>query len=554
MSSSLLDSSEPPNAGSSTAAVLRRLAYSLIGAAVAGLASAALGQESDVFRTPHNGGFGIQKSLEEQIGAGRGDIYTPGSSRFIIARDPFRAIVRGRQIFQRKFSLYEGLGPRTDDGDGNIGNGDDAALFDASRVAGLADSCAACHGRPRGSAGHGGNVFTRPDSRDAPHLFGLGLVEMVADEITQDLRAKRDRAHARAARSGRSVTVRLRSKDIDFGSLTVHPDGNHDASALEGVDPNLRVKPFFAEGSAFSIRQFAVGAFNNEMGLESADPDLLQASRGERVVTPSGLVLDGARDKLDPPPVASADEDDDGDGMTNELDPALLDYLEFYLLNYFKPGRYLAYPESVAQGRHIMQEIGCTACHIPNLPIERDRRVADVETAYDPDRGGFNGLFSTAVPRFAERADASGLPSLRQPSGKRFVVRNIFTDLKRHDLGPSFWERNFADGEFQKEFVTEPLWGVGSTAPYGHDGRSINLREVILRHGGEAQDSSDAFAALPSRRQRNLLDFLESLVLFPPADTASDLDPLDPGDPDFPQFGHGSIALRPLFRDPGDPE
>jgi CxxC motif-containing protein (DUF1111 family) len=34
--------------------------------------------------------------------------------------------------------------------------------------------------------------------------------------------------------------------------------------------------------------------------------------------------------------------------------------------------------------------------------------------------------------------------------------------------------------------MTEPLWGVGSTAPYGHDGRSINLREVILRHGGEA--------------------------------------------------------------------
>ena len=28
-------------------------------------------------------------------------------------------------------------------------------------VAGLADSCAACHGRPRGSAGFGGDVFTQ---------------------------------------------------------------------------------------------------------------------------------------------------------------------------------------------------------------------------------------------------------------------------------------------------------------------------------------------------------------------------------------------------------
>jgi hypothetical protein len=290
------------------------------------------------------------------------------------------------------------------------------------------------------------------------------------------------------------------------------------------------------------------------MGLETPDPDVLQASRRERVVTPSGMVLDGARDKIDPPPVMSPDEDDDGDGVTDELDPALLDYLEFYLLNYFKPGRYIVYPESVSQGRRIMSEIGCTSCHIAQLTIKRDRRVADVETTYDPDQGEFNGLFSTAVPRFTEQTDASGLPPLRAPSSRRFVVRNIFTDLKRHDLGPNFWERNFDDGEFQKEFVTEPLWGVGSTAPYGHDGRSINLREAILRHGGEAQQSSDAFAALPEHRQRNLLDFLESLVLFPPAGTASNLDPANPRNPDFPQFGHGSIALSKLFIDQDDLE
>ena len=92
-------------------------------------------QESDIARTPNNGGFGIQKSLEEQIGSGRGDILTPESSRYLIARDPFRAIARGRQIFQRKFSFSEGLGPRTDDGVGNIGEGEDDTLFDTGRVA-----------------------------------------------------------------------------------------------------------------------------------------------------------------------------------------------------------------------------------------------------------------------------------------------------------------------------------------------------------------------------------------------------------------------------------
>lgn len=187
------------------------------------------------------------------------------------------------------------------------------------------------------------------------------------------------------------------------------------------------------------------------------------------------------------------------------------------------------------------------------MKIENDRRVADVETVYDPVNGIFNRLFATAVPLFDETDDGSGHPTLKRPLDGRFVVRNIFTDFKRHDLGPGFWERNF-DGTMHKEFMTEPLWGVASTAPYGHDGRSVNLREVILRHGGEAQASRDAFAHAHSGKQRQLLAFLESLVLFPPDDTASNLNPGDPTHPDFPQRGHGNIALGVLFNDPSDPE
>ena len=121
---------------------------------------------------------------------------TPDSSLFIIARDPARAIRRGRQIFQRKFTRVQGQGPLTGDGTGDIET-------DHAIGAGLADSCAACHGRPRGSAGSGGDVVTRPDSRDAPHLFGLGLKEMLADEITADLRAIRARRDPRRRRERR---------------------------------------------------------------------------------------------------------------------------------------------------------------------------------------------------------------------------------------------------------------------------------------------------------------------------------------------------------------
>jgi hypothetical protein len=102
--------------------------------------------------------------------------------------------------------------------------------------------------------------------------------------------------------------------------------------------------------------------------------------------------------------------------------------------------------------------------------------------------------------------------------------------------------------------LTRPLWGVGSTNPYGHDGRSITLNDVILRHGGEAQTSRDAYVALTKRDQLALQSFLNSLVLFPPDDTASNLDPGDPTSINFPQFGHGSIKLTLLFNDPTDPE
>jgi hypothetical protein len=63
------------------------------------LSVSAEAQLTDISQTPNQANAGIQKSLEEQIGAGRGDGITPDSSLFIIRRDPFRSIRRGRQVF-----------------------------------------------------------------------------------------------------------------------------------------------------------------------------------------------------------------------------------------------------------------------------------------------------------------------------------------------------------------------------------------------------------------------------------------------------------------------
>ena len=213
-------------------------------------------------------------------------------------------------------------------------------------------------------------------------------------------------------------------------------------------------------------------------------------------------------------------------------------------------------------GRTLFTNAGCASCHIASLTINVDRRVADVETVFSdfnpasPTTSGnpINRLFATATPKIVTIDDPGSFPVLKQPARQSFVVNNFFADLKRHDLGNNFAERNF-DGTFQRQIMTEPLWGVGTTAPYGHDGRSQSLEEVILRHGGEAHDrSANNFNAL-SRANKNLvLTFLASLVLFPPDDTASNTTNINPNAANFPQAGHGAIALTPLFNNPADLE
>jgi CxxC motif-containing protein (DUF1111 family) len=289
------------------------------------------------------------------------------------------------------------------------------------------------------------------------------------------------------------------------------------------------------------------------MGLQPIDPDLAAAQAGARVVTPSGMVLDGRIDDIEVASAQDATVDQDGDGVFNEVPLSIVDFMEFYLLHYFKPGTG-DQSNSSARGRDLFRVIDCDDCHKIDLTINSDRRVADVETIHDPGRGNpFNRMFATATLLLDAVDDGSGHPPLKKPKRQPFVVRNILTDFKRHDLGPNFHELNY-DGTIRRDFLTTPLWGVANTGPYGHDGRSMNLEDVILRHGGEAQSQRDQFARLGFSDRRSVIDYLNTLVLFPPDDTASNLDPGDPAVQGYPQFAHGRINLGALFNDPSDPE
>ena len=92
--------------------------------------------------------------------------------------------------------------------------------------------------------------------------MGAGLVELLAREMTADLRDERSAAVAQARATGKAVRADLASKGVRFGAIEAHPDGIVDLEGIEGVDADLIVRPFSRKGVFTSLRQFTINAMN----------------------------------------------------------------------------------------------------------------------------------------------------------------------------------------------------------------------------------------------------------------------------------------------------
>jgi CxxC motif-containing protein (DUF1111 family) len=85
----------------------------------------------------------------------------------------------------------------------------------------------------------------------------------------------------------------------------------------------------------------------------------------------------------------------------------------------------------------------------------------------------------------------------------------LFSDLKRHNMGPGLAEFN---GDAM--FTTARLWGVADSAPYLHDGRALTLTDAILMHGAEGSEAApavDRFKGLAPDEKDALIAFLGTL-------------------------------------------
>ncbi len=94
-----------------------------------------------------------------------------------------------------------------------------------------------------------------------------------------------------------------------------------------------------------------------------------------------------------------------------------------------------------------------------------------------------------------------------------------YTDLLLHDMGA-----DLADGRSDylasgSEWRTPPLWGIGLVSVVNnnngmflmHDGRARTIEEAILWHGGEAENSKQAFMKLSKADRAAMIKFVNDL-------------------------------------------
>lgn len=206
---------------------------------------------------------------------------------------------------------------------------------------------------------------------------------------------------------------------------------------------------FGRKADVATIRDFVESALHLEMGL----------------TTPT-RPNEGTIGVIAMPPGADPARDPEIDQTTVELLTAFVRFL-----NAPAPAlpRSSAHNDTLVTGRRLFDELRCSACHAPSM------------------RTG---------------------PSEVEALGGKTVP--LYSDLLLHDMGPTLTSV-CGPTATPAEMRTEMLMGLRHRDRLLHDGRTSDLREAILAHGGEAQGARDAFARLSWSRQEYVLKFLRSL-------------------------------------------
>lgn len=366
------------------------------------------------------------------------------------------------------------------------------------RVNGIdSQSCLECHSfvsnaevpARMGVGGFGGinnSVLFKPDNIDVadenfdgiaefngrlinpPFMFGSGGVELLAREMTSELQSLKQQALEQPG-----TTVELVTKGVSFGEIVVDAFAELDTSKVQGISADLVIRPFGRKGDKASIREFSVNALAFHMGMQATE-----AFGGEYA-------------------------DEDNDGVQNEISVGDLSALSIFVTTMDRPVQ-KKMNKTRRHGARLFHNIGCADCHRPQLTT--DGKYLYFKLTGSPERPFEDTFYSVDLTR-------SPMDFTTIPGGGLKV--NLFSDLKRHDMGTGLKE-SFSEASDQenREFITPRLWGIADTAPYLHDGRALTLVEAIEWHdseGSEAAASAQAFLALEKKDKNRLIKFLLAL-------------------------------------------
>jgi hypothetical protein len=354
----------------------------------------------------------------------------------------------------------------------------------------------------RGAVDESGNFVTLhdfADSRATPGMFGTGYLELLAREITADLRAIESSVQP-------SQGAALVSKGIQFGRLSRNADGAWDTSGVSGLPPqalasmgpgnppSLILQPWHQVGNIVSIRQFTNNAFNHHHGMQAEE------RVGEGV-------------------------DQDGDGIVNELTRADITAITLFQAAMAVPGRVIpddpVIQAAILNGQTLFSKIGCAGCHIASLPL--NNWMYTEPNPFNP----AGNLRPGEAPTFTMDLTDRFLPHPRLTPVNGVIHVAAYTDFKLHDIctGPNdpngeVIDQNQAAGSAaffagNRRFLTKRLWNVGSSPNHFHHGQFTTIRESILAHAGEAQSSQTNFVNLNSYDQGSIIEFLKTLKVLP---------------------------------------
>lgn len=423
-----------------------------------------------------------------------------------------KLIAEGRRLFDASFTTSDGVGRPMATQAIIPTKRRRPPKNEFARTAGLdANACSSCHNLPEmgGAGGFVSNVFvsegfqladfdsTDPqfsNERNTNHLFGAGLVELLAREMSKELAELRTAGLNDARSTGEPVTIKLNTKGVYFGKLEISPDGVVDTRKLEGIDTDLIIKPFTQKGVITSLRQFTVNALNHHHGMQAT----------ERF---------GAR--------WTGTNDFDEDGINNEINSADVSALVLWQASLKPPVVNEELPPSwtsaAARGSELFDQLTCNSCHQRTLPLASlqfdDPGPLDAAGTLRTNELGteLNATYNLALLEWAD--------TLEKDDQGRWLVP-LFGDLKRHviadsqvdRLGNELLSQRFVE---RNVFMTSELWGIGSTAPYGHRGDLTTLSEVIAVHGGDARDARDAWVELDDDAKSDITAYLKTLVIEP---------------------------------------